>query len=142
MPPKKLPADQHRPTTRYRYRDRTAEARKGHAEQSLAWRRAQTEAEFPASLRRELLKLIRQGMRVSEAAAQVGFTWQKVYGLAAIDEDFSDALDDATASACVCGGRPWLRVEGRRRCFCPDAREYRANEARAYRERQRQWSGA
>lgn len=140
MPPKKWPVEQLSPTTRYRYAERTADTRRAHADESTVWRRSLAEAELSPERREELLTLIRRGTRVAEAAAQVGVSWQRVYGLAAYNTEFSDALDAATAEACVCGGTPWLRTEGRRRCFCPQARAYRAQEAQEYRDRQKRWN--
>lgn len=138
MPPKKLPKSQLRPTTRYRYAERTPMTRRAHAQQSVEWRRKIAEAEFPLERRNQLLELISSGVPVRDAAEEIGTTWQKVYGLAAINAQFSEALDEATRKACICGGQPWTRGgrSDRRRCCCPEARAWRARESQEYRARQ------
>jgi hypothetical protein len=125
-------------TTLYRNGVRTPAARQAHAQSAARQRRTILLALFPPAVRSSLLANIRARMSVRAAAEEERVTYQAVYALAQIDEAFREALDQATLVGCVCNGGGSRRYErGGRRCDCPAAREYRMQEARAYRERQR-----
>lgn len=121
--------EEFRPTTRYRYGSRGGEPLQAHNDASRAWRREMSAAAFPPAMRAALLALIGEGYKVREAAESLRLSVQQVYGWAAMDEEFSRQLDDATQAKCTCGGTGRTGV-GRQRCDCPGARERRREESR------------
>ncbi|WP_280426425.1 hypothetical protein [Nocardia carnea] len=98
--------------TEFRYRDnaryhlhsaRDEAARAEHAAVSRRWRHELADAVFNARDRHMLLAAVRDGVRVSEAAAAVGVTHQQVYGRTEWDPDFRDALEEALTTSCPAG---------------------------------------
>lgn len=94
-----------RDTTRYRYGARDTTARHAHATDSREWRRSIADAEFGRGSRRRLLLLLRRSTPLSEAAAKVGVTSQRVYGRAKWDPEFAGLLEEALAEGCPARSR-------------------------------------
>ncbi|MFI6512886.1 hypothetical protein ACIBCT_35240 [Streptosporangium sp. NPDC050855] len=116
--------------TRYRYGNRDDAARCAHVDEENARRRELLAAAHPAWLRRALLEAIRDGVSPREAAERLRTSFQAIYALARIDPEWGRELDEATSAACTCEGTGWKRQEPRKRCHCPIARAYRAEESR------------
>jgi hypothetical protein len=95
--------------TRWRKRDRDRAARVAHNADTTSWRRGIAEVDFNPDDQAELLRHIRSGATVAQAAARLGMTFQAVYGRARWDVSFGQALEDLLAATCPAGdwcGRP------------------------------------
>jgi DNA-directed RNA polymerase specialized sigma24 family protein len=96
-------------------------------------RRARRRLErFPPQARQAFLDLVHNGVRVVDAAQQVGVPWQTVYTVASEDAEFGERLDAATRAHCTCGGTG-RTGQGRQRCECPESRQTHAQETRRLR---------
>jgi len=86
--------------------------------------------------RTRLIRLIRRGTTVVDAARAVGVSAPAVYGAAEILPDFRAALDEATEAARRCDDQSRGTAKGYRwlRCPCPDCRAYHREETRRYRQ--------
>jgi len=111
-------------TTRWRTdKARDHLAREAHNAATREWWRKIRMAEWPEWRREKLLQLIREGYRVSEAAYELGTTYQDVYGIARIDDSFQQELDEALRDAAPPGvkhGTPWGYKQG---CACPSCKQ-------------------
>nr|WP_119589442.1 hypothetical protein [Streptomyces scabiei] len=105
-----------------------------HNADSLARRRAASDAAFPEQRRRQVLELISAGDvdSMEEAAARAEVSSGLVFGLARRDEGFRAALDEAAVALCVGGalcGRPRGYRTGCRGTAC--RRAHRPLDSRA-----------
>ena len=89
--------------TRWRYGDRDSGARIAQNASTTSWRRDIADAAFPEADQAELLRAIRRGVSVRGAAAALGMTYQAVYGRAAWDVGFAEALETTLADTCPAG---------------------------------------
>lgn len=95
--------DRFAPQTLYRVGCRCDSCTAAHSADSARWRREWAEELFPETARMRLLKLVGTGMPVNQAATTVGTTPGRVYGRAAWDAEFAEALDWASRALCVLG---------------------------------------
>ncbi|ABP52991.1 hypothetical protein Strop_0507 [Salinispora tropica CNB-440] len=94
-----------------------------HLDDLFLWRRKKADLRFPAPIRNEVLRLIRQGYRPVEAARRVGIHVQTVYARSRIDPAWQGRLDGAL----MAGRRPDVphgTPTGYRHfwCVCPECR--------------------
>lgn len=89
-----------RPTTRYRYGTRTPTTRRAHAQQSRAWRRSLSDAEWTPALRAALLEAIQRHGQVKPAAAELGLPEQAVYGRMRWDTDLAAQVEQELDRSC------------------------------------------
>lgn len=116
-------------TSRYRRGERDQVAINAHSDAEAERRCQLRAARHTPEIRASILGDIADGYSPRAAARRHGSNFQAIYALAALDEVWRRALDAATEAQCICLGTGWRRA-GRRRCYCPTARAYRAEEAR------------
>ncbi|MFD8670522.1 hypothetical protein ACFV1U_34725 [Streptomyces microflavus] len=90
-------------STLYRVGCRCVPCTRAHNTDSVARSRALAEDVFPRAKRDQVIALVTESTPVAVAAATAGVTLGTVYGRAAWDADFADALDEAGWSLCVSG---------------------------------------
>lgn len=90
-------------STLYRVGCRCPVCTAAHSAESKDRRRALAEDAFPEPKRRRLVELVSGSMPVPDAAKKIGVTIYQVYGRAAWDAEFAEALDEAGWSLCVLG---------------------------------------
>ncbi len=120
MPP--APAE-HGTTNRWRTGDRCTDCRCAHNTDSRTYRRHLAEVAFPAAARTQLLRLIRRGSTVVEAAEQIGVTTHAVYARRRYDHRWAERLDKALTVGrdpdVPHGTESGYRTHG---CRCPECR--------------------
>lgn len=108
------------PLTLWRLGCRCPDCTAAHSATDRAYKRQLADQEFPAEVREQLLARVRDGESVKAAAKAVGTAAGHVYGRAAWDSEFAEALDEAGRALCVLG-------EGDARCGTSGA--YKGNQS-------------
>lgn len=117
------PPSPHGTVNRWRSGCRCNECAHAHNGDTRTWRRSLADAAFPARTRTRLLRAIRGGATVVDAAERVGVTQHAVYARRRFDTQWGEQLDEA-----LMAGRnpdaPHGTETGYRRwgCRCPECR--------------------
>ncbi|MFE1784225.1 hypothetical protein ACFW9F_16985 [Streptomyces sp. NPDC059506] len=128
-----LDHDRFAPASLYRVGCRCDRCVAAHVEESREWRHNLADERFPATARNRVLELVSTGTPVPKAADEVGVTAATVYGRAAWDRTFAEALDKAGAALCLLGeDNPWCArpTAYRQGCRGTQCRKWRREAAR------------